>query len=241
MSGEGDGEQKMNGGEYLYTYQGIQFDILNWQIENKTLATTCGDKEEEFIRIFNAEVDRVKRIIECKLSDFKLAVHSLQLKLKLNASTLNCIYLNVQDAESTNFEHVLGNLINHLISFEHFVRVNTVAIDTIVRKHDMLSGIRSTWFEVQQIHKCFTGYLTELDALALSISDAYSYLRESNNQQESVCQTENQTERETDVRNDFFERKSAKFWIAPEHVFAVKMAIIQHLPQYIYKRSPAKR
>lgn len=124
-----------------------------------------------------------------------------------------------------------------LISLDKFIRQNCIAIQKIVKKFDkrLQFGV-APWFHAQLMEN--EAFLkVNLDALLIALSDTYEQLDKIRCQvADSAKDSQNKKE---GISAQTFERNTTKYWVRAENLMAIKVAIIQNLPVYLFDRKAA--
>ncbi|CAH1773898.1 unnamed protein product [Owenia fusiformis] len=204
-----------------YGHQYMQYKLLKMHVKEQK-GNNDPQKEVEFVRMLESELQRIKKLISAKIDELKSAGQGLQMSVKM-ADISN----EIPDLQR------LGNqadvLATDMAEIERFVFYNKEGFRKIVKKHDKVTGTRSFWFEAQKHAEFFSDLAHELEGILIQLSDIYEYIREK--------QGGNKVSAEHKVSQETFERKSTKYWIAMEDAFLLKTMLVKHMPLYIFSRT----
>lgn len=116
----------------------------------------------------------------------------------------------------------LKKALEETCAFSEFIRVNIEGFKTVLLRHDKKSG-----YELISVYrKLFKKRLEDIEGLNKLIYSA-SRLK--------LKTIDVKKERESGTE---FVRKTCKFWVHPENLYALELKIVRHLPVYVYNPNP---
>ncbi|KAG1378530.1 hypothetical protein G6F61_005751 [Rhizopus arrhizus] len=202
----------------------VSYDILKYELKNRQLdhAWTAKD-EQEFINLLDNELSKVYDFINAKLSE-------IDARILYCERTIQTLRKNPGMASEANFgimDEALTEILFDVNDLSKFTRVNFVAIQKILKKHDKWTHI--------QLKQAFVEKLREkpLDKQRFDVAIIYiSALHD-------ICRNRGQQPLGNSASGgdqNAFERATAKYWIHPDNITEVKAIIMLHLPVLIYNK-----
>lgn len=111
---------------------------------------------------------------------------------------------------------------DEMAAFSEFIRINIEGFKTILLRHDKKTGHSL----VPEYRKVFKNKLDEIDGLNKLMYSA-SRLK--------LKTLEIKKEKESGTT---FVRKTCKYWVHPENLYALKLKIVKNLPVYVFNSNP---
>ncbi|CAO3664077.1 unnamed protein product [Rhizopus microsporus] len=199
-------------------YDGLKYELKNRQLDH---GWTAKD-EEEFIEMLDNELSKVYDFVNAKLSE-------IDARILYCERTIQTLQKNPSTASDTNYsimDEALTEILFDVNDLSRFTRINFVAFQKILKKHDKWTGL--------QLKQAFVEKLREkpldkqrFDVAIIYISALHDICR--NRGKKSINDTAFEDQNE-------FERATAKYWIHPDNITEVKAIIMLHLPVYIYNK-----
>jgi len=119
-------------------------------------------------------------------------------------------------------KHELSTTLDEMCAFSEFIRINIEGFKTVLLRHDKKSGYEL----ISEYRRIFKKRLENIDGLNKLIYSA-SRLK--------LKSIDVKKEKESDSE---FIRKTNKFWVHPENLYALELKIVKHLPVYVYNPNP---
>lgn len=199
-------------------YDGLKHELKNRQLDH---GWTAND-EEEFIEMLDNELSKVYDFVNAKLSEIDARI----LYCERTIQTLQKNPAMASDANYSIMDEALTEILFDVNDLSRFTRINFVAFQKILKKHDKWTGL--------QLKQAFVEKLREkpldkqrFDVAIIYISALHDICR--NRGKKSIDDTAFEDQNE-------FERATAKYWIHPDNITEVKAIIMLHLPVYIYNK-----
>ncbi|XP_013413499.1 vacuolar transporter chaperone 4-like [Lingula anatina] len=226
--------------ESKHGYQSLQYDTLKSFIQR----SSGNDSEGEFVQILIDELGRTKQFISVKIKELRITLQrlqnqedDLQQKCQSSKSKRENGFSPIQ-----RLTELTDNFVEELKELAKFTLLNGEGFRMIVEQHDKLTGVVSNWYFAQNHEQFFGRAFNELEAFLFHVSAVYGTIRSV----QAECEGSKGSDSEENGESDVFERKSVKYWVKAEDTFAVKAALIKHLPVYVFKdkkrtKFPAKQ
>lgn len=132
------------------------------------------------------------------------------------------MYSIEEEIKNKKIFKVLSEAQDEMAAFAEFIRINIEGFKTILLKHDKKTG----YTLVPEYRKVFKKKLNSIAGLNKLIYSA-SRLK--------LKTIEVKTKKESGVA---FVRKTSKYWVHPENLYALKLKIVKNLPVYVYDPDP---
>ena len=130
--------------------------------------------------------------------------------------------------ELSRIETAAVDTCSSAVSLDRFVILNYLGFIKIAKKHDKLTG-RCARHLLQQRLATNSFLQHRFDAVVVSMSDVFATLRARRAGKASSAAVW--------VPPTDFERATVKYWVTPEDVLAVKLALVKHLPVLVFGRA----
>ena len=131
-----------------------------------------------------------------------------------------------------HFKHELGKIGFELGTLGRYTRLNFTGILKILKKHD-----KYTTYKLKPVFLLHFRnnplYIHNMDLLLLRLSNLYNRLSSPTSQQIPSGRPSAGASNNSET----FVRKTAKYWVHPDNVTDVKLAILKHLPVIVYNSS----
>ncbi|RCH81786.1 vacuolar transporter chaperone, partial [Rhizopus stolonifer] len=200
----------------------VSYDMLKYELKNrqKDHGWTAQD-EKEFTQMLDTELCKVYEFVNAKLTE-------IDARILYCERTIQTLQANpAMVAHYTMMDEALTEILFDLNDVSKFTRVNYVAIQKMLKKHDKWTGI-----DLKQV---FVSKLRERPLDKQRFDVAIVYISALHN----ICRNRgNQSKGDSTLGEDqhAFERATAKYWIHPDNITEVKAIIMLHLPVLIYDK-----
>ncbi|KAI8085589.1 VTC domain-containing protein [Thamnidium elegans] len=202
----------------------ISYDILKKELKIRQLDHGWTDKDEsEFTHLLDNELTKVYDFVNAKLSEIDARI----LYCERTIQTLQKNPTMASDANYGIMDEALTEILFDVNDLSRFTRVNFVAIQKILKKHDK-------WTKLNLKHD-FVARLREkpLDKQRFDVAIIYiSALHD-------ICRNRGKQSPGNSASGgdqNAFERATAKYWIHPDNITEVKAIIMLHLPVLIFNK-----
>lgn len=202
----------------------IAYDVLKQELKSRQLDHGWTDKDEsDFTNLLDNELTKVYDFINAKLSE-------IDARILYCERTIQTLQKNPSMASDANYgimDEALTEILFDVNDLSRFTRVNFVAIQKILKKHDKWTGLN--------LKHEFVGKLREkpLDKQRFDVAIIYiSALHD-------ICRNRGKQSPGNSASGgdqNAFERATAKYWIHPDNITEVKAIIMLHLPVLIFNK-----
>lgn len=152
-------------------------------------------------------------------SQFNDVFSFVQFKYEDLQANLNSIEAYIQEKRGASDLEILQE---ELYAFAEFIRVNIEGFKIIIQKHDKKSG-----FSINSLYKkIFDKKLEDIEDLNRIIYNV------------SRLKLKTIKIGESKENNLCFVRKTTKYWVHPENLYALKLKIVKNLPIYVFNGEP---
>ncbi|KAI7866183.1 VTC domain-containing protein [Spinellus fusiger] len=203
----------------------MAYDLLKQELKTRQLHHTWAEKDEEdFIGLLDNELTKVYDFINAKLSELDTRIiyceRTIQTLSKNTSMNSNASY-SLMDESLTEILFDVNDL-------SRFTRVNFVAFQKILKKHDKWTylNLRQDYVQALQ-NKPLDNQ--RFDVMIVYISALHDICR--NYGKKSMGNSASGGDQNA------FERATAKYWIHPDNVTEVKSIIMLHLPVLIFDKT----
>ncbi|KAJ2964867.1 hypothetical protein NQZ79_g405 [Umbelopsis isabellina] len=209
--------------EYL-AYDNIKMDLKARQLDH----TWNAEDETHFKQILVIEFDKVGSFITRKQAEIESRISYCERMLTSVANTgiasINEQTTNVYNAMSETLTEILFD-VNDL---SRFTRINYLAFQKILKKHDKWTGMSTRYEMVGQFQKHQLDN-QRFDVSIVRISALHDLCRQRGNPRTGNAAAGGD--------QNAFERATAKYWIHPDNITEVKAIILFHLPVLIFNQN----
>ncbi|KAI9030912.1 VTC domain-containing protein [Phycomyces nitens] len=200
----------------------IAYDTLKKELKARTQNRIWSDQDEyEFVCLLDNEHIKVHDFINAKLSEIdtrilycERTIQSLQ-----NSETMN------SDAGYSLMDETLTEILFDVNDLSRFTRVNFLAIQKILKKHDRWTLLNLRQEYVLKLRE------KPLDKQRFDVAIVYiSALHD-------ICRNRGKKHTGNSAAGgdqNAFERATAKYWIHPDNITEVKAIIMLHLPVLVF-------
>ncbi|KAI8968416.1 VTC domain-containing protein [Mycotypha africana] len=203
----------------------ISYDVLKHELKSRQLDHGWSEKDEiEFVGLLENELTKVYDFVNAKLSE-------IDARILYCERTIQTLQKNPTMASDVNYsimDEALTEILFDVNDLSRFTRVNFVAIQKILKKHDKWTGLN--------LKHDFVGKLREkpLDKQRFDVAIIYiSALHD-------ICRNRGKSSPGNSASGgdqNAFERATAKYWIHPDNITEVKSIIMLHLPVLIFDKN----
>ncbi|CEP14588.1 hypothetical protein [Parasitella parasitica] len=202
----------------------VSYDVLKQELKSRQLDHGWTDKDErDFTNLLDNELTKVYDFVNAKLSE-------IDARILYCERTIQTLQKNSSMASDANYgimDEALTEILFDVNDLSRFTRVNFVAIQKILKKHDKWTGLN--------LKRDFVGKLREkpLDKQRFDVAIIYiSALHD-------ICRNRGKQSPGNSASGgdqNAFERATAKYWIHPDNITEVKAIIMLHLPVLIFNK-----
>ncbi|KAI8149978.1 VTC domain-containing protein [Fennellomyces sp. T-0311] len=205
----------------------IQYDYLKYELKKRQLSDAgwTGQDEQDFIRILEAELDKVYDFVTAKLAEVEARVTYCERTLHINAASKSA------SSQRQMVDDTLTEALFDINDLAKFTRLNYTGFQKILKKHDKWTGIN--------LHQGFIPKMRakpldkqRFDVPIIYISALHDICRNTRTASPYV---------QGDDDGDVFERATAKYWVHPDNITEVKAILMLHLPVYLYDSPDVKQ
>ncbi|KAI7905327.1 VTC domain-containing protein [Cokeromyces recurvatus] len=203
----------------------VSYDVLKQELKSRQLDHGWTDKDkQDFTSLLDNELSKVYDFINAKLSE-------IDARILYCERTIQTLQKKPSISSDTNYsimDEALTEILFDVNDLSRFTRVNYVAIQKILKKHDKWTGLNLKHEFITQLRK------KPLDKQRFDVAIVYiSALHD-------ICR--NQGEQSSgnsgaDRDQNAFKRATAKYWIHPDNITEVKAIIMLHLPVLIFDKN----
>ncbi|KAI9493343.1 VTC domain-containing protein [Zychaea mexicana] len=208
----------------------VAYDVLKQELKSRQLDHGWTQQDEaDFVHLLDNELTKVYDFINAKLSEIDARI----LYCERTIHTLHNNPTMQTDASYKIMDEALTEILFDVNDLSKFTRVNYMAIQKMLKKHDRWTGLDLKQAFVQKLRdKPLDNQ--RFDVSIVYISALHALCRSRGNRQASS--SDNKTGINADGDQNAFERATAKYWIHPDNVTEVKAIIMLHLPVLIFNR-----
>ncbi|KAI8641046.1 VTC domain-containing protein [Parasitella parasitica] len=202
----------------------ISYDVLKQELKSRQLDHGWTDRDErDFTNLLDNELTKVYDFVNAKLAE-------IDARILYCERTIQTLQKNTSMASDANYgimDEALTEILFDVNDLSRFTRVNFVAIQKILKKHDKWTGLN--------LKRDFVGKLREkpLDKQRFDVAIIYiSALHD-------ICRNRGKQSPGNSASGgdqNAFERATAKYWIHPDNITEVKAIIMLHLPVLIFNK-----
>ncbi|ORX51248.1 SPX-domain-containing protein [Hesseltinella vesiculosa] len=202
----------------------VAYDVLKQELKTRQVDHGWADRDEaDFIQLLDNELAKVYDFVNAKLSeiDARILYCERTIQTLQKNSTMN------SDANYRIMDEALTEILFDVNDLSKFTRVNFLAIQKILKKHDKWTGLNLKQDYVAKLRE------KPLDKQRFDVAIVYiSALHD-------ICRHQGKTNDAKPIGGDqnAFERATAKYWIHPDNITEVKAIIMLHLPVLIFNKS----
>ncbi|KGG52092.1 hypothetical protein DI09_20p90 [Mitosporidium daphniae] len=190
----------------------LEYDKLKEMLKERSDENFSEEDEALFVERLEKEVSKLQR----KIQHYEDVFGRVSLP-KLNENAV------------AHFKQELGNIGFELGTLGRYTRLNFTGILKILKKHD-----KHTDYKLKPMFLLHFRnnplYIHNMDILLLRLSNLYNRLSSPSSQEASV----DRQSANGSTNSETFIRKTAKYWVHPDNVTDVKLAILKHLPVIVY-------
>ncbi|KAI8072566.1 VTC domain-containing protein [Gongronella butleri] len=202
----------------------IAYDVLKQELKTRQLDHSWTDRDEaDFVNLLDNELSKVYDFVNAKLSEIDARI----LYCERTIQTLKKNSTMHSDANYRIMDEALTEILFDVNDLSKFTRVNFLAIQKILKKHDKWTGLNLKQEYVAKLRE------KPLDKQRFDVAIVYiSALHD-------ICRHQGKTNDAKPIGGDqnAFERATAKYWIHPDNITEVKAIIMLHLPVLIFNKS----
>ncbi|KAI9350425.1 VTC domain-containing protein [Pilaira anomala] len=202
----------------------ISYDILKKELKIRQLDHGWTDKDEsDFTNLLDNELTKVYDFVNAKLSE-------IDARILYCERTIQTLQKNPSVSSDANYgimDEALTEILFDVNDLSRFTRVNFVAIQKILKKHDKWTGLNLKHDFVNKLRE------KPLDKQRFDVAIIYiSALHD-------ICRNRGKQSPGNSASGgdqNAFERATAKYWIHPDNITEVKAIIMLHLPVLIFNK-----
>ncbi|KAI8373570.1 VTC domain-containing protein [Choanephora cucurbitarum] len=202
----------------------VEYDLLKYELKNRQLNHGWTKKDDiHFTSLLEKELTKVYDFVNAKLAE----IDSRILYCERTIQTLQKNSAANAEANYSIMDEALTEILFDVNDLSRFTRVNYVAIQKILKKHDK-------WTQLN-LKQEFVTRLREkpLDKQRFDVAIVYiSALHD-------ICRNQGRQSPGNSASGgdqNAFERATAKYWIHPDNITEVKAIIMLHLPVLIFDK-----
>ncbi|KAF7684079.1 Vacuolar transporter chaperone 4 [Astathelohania contejeani] len=196
--------------------------MLPFEKNNHMVVEFDSEKEQEFKKLFEDELDRVVNFIEEKKKYYEIKLDKIEkvvkkIKKKDNKKTK-------KEKDKKNRNHIQKKVIflqTEIRNLSEFVKINTVGFKNLLKKHDKYTKYKLMHIFKKQLKERIKS-INLLDKLLYKISKIM------------LINTEDKLKKNK-LSNVEFIRKTNKYWVHRDNIASLKCIIVKHLPIYVYE------
>ncbi|KAI8333826.1 VTC domain-containing protein [Chlamydoabsidia padenii] len=202
----------------------IAYDVLKQELKTRQQDHSWTEQDEsDFVLLLDNELTKVYDFVNAKLTE----IDSRILYCERTIQTLQKNSTMHSDANYRIMDEALTEILFDVNDLSKFTRVNFLAIQKILKKHDKWTGLN--------LKQDYVGKLREkpLDKQRFDVAIVYiSALHD-------ICRRQGKANEAKPMGGDqnAFERATAKYWIHPDNITEVKAIIMLHLPVLIFNKA----
>ncbi|KAI9319882.1 VTC domain-containing protein [Dichotomocladium elegans] len=204
----------------------VAYDVLKQELKSRQLDHGWTDADEhDFVQLLDNELTKVYDFVTAKLSEIDARI----LYCERTIQTLQNNPTMQTDVSYSLMDEALTEILFDVNDLSRFSRVNYVAIQKILKKHDRWTMMDLKQAYVQKLRD------RPLDNQRFDVAIVYiSALHD-------ICRNRGHRNANKGVNADgsqnAFERATAKYWIHPDNITEVKAIIMLHLPVLVFDKS----
>lgn len=201
----------------------VEYDLLKYELKNRQLNFGWTQKDETyFVGLLEKELAKVYDFVDTKLAE-------IDSRILYCERTIQTLQRNNTNAE-VNYsimDEALTEILFDVNDLSRFTRVNYVAIQKILKKHDKWTRLNLKQEFVIKLRE------KPLDKQRFDVAIVYiSALHD-------ICRNQGRQSPGNSASGgdqNAFERATAKYWIHPDNITEVKAIIMLHLPVLIFDK-----
>lgn len=201
----------------------VAYDVLKQELKTRQLDHPWTERDEsDFILLLDNELTKVYDFVNAKLSEIDARI----LYCERTIQTLQKNPTMHSDANYRIMDEALTEILFDVNDLSKFTRVNYLAFQKILKKHDKWTGLNLKQDFVNNLRA------KPLDKQRFDVAIVYiSALHD-------ICRNQGKANEAKPVGGDqnAFERATAKYWIHPDNVTEVKAIIMLHLPVLVFNK-----
>ncbi|KAG2225997.1 hypothetical protein INT45_002463 [Circinella minor] len=207
----------------------VAYDVLKQELKSRQLDHGWTQQDEvDFVHLLDNELTKVYDFINAKLSEIDARI----LYCERTIHTLHNNPTMQTDISYGIMDEALTEILFDVNDLSKFTRVNFVAIQKILKKHDRWTGLDLKQAFVQKLRdKPLDNQ--RFDVAIVYISALHDLCRNRGNKQSGDGE---KAAVNADGDQNAFERATAKYWIHPDNITEVKAIIMLHLPVLIFDK-----
>ncbi|CAO3591907.1 unnamed protein product [Absidia cylindrospora] len=202
----------------------IAYDVLKQELKSRQLNHSWTERDESaFVGLLDNELTKVYDFVNAKLSEIDARI----LYCERTIQTLQKNSTMHSDANYRIMDEALTEILFDVNDLSKFTRVNFLAIQKILKKHDKWTGLDLKHEYVSKLRE------KPLDKQRFDVAIVYiSALHD-------ICRHQGKANDAKPLGGDqnAFERATAKYWIHPDNITEVKAIIMLHLPVLIFNKA----
>ncbi|KAI7862455.1 VTC domain-containing protein [Spinellus fusiger] len=203
----------------------VAYEVLKQELKTRTQNHIWTDADEaDFVGLLDNELTKVYDFINAKLSeiDARILYCERTIQALQKSQTVN------SDASYSLMDETLTEILFDVNDLSKFTRMNYMAIQKILKKHDRWTLLNLKQDYVQKLRE------KSLDKQRFDVAIVYiSALHD-------ICRNRGQQSPGNSASGgdqNAFERATAKYWIHPDNITEVKAIIMLHLPVLVFNKS----
>ncbi|CAO3621355.1 unnamed protein product [Cunninghamella blakesleeana] len=201
----------------------VAYDVLKQELKTRQLDHPWTERDEsDFILLLDNELTKVYDFVNAKLSEIDARI----LYCERTIQTLQKNPTMHSDANYRIMDEALTEILFDVNDLSKFTRVNYLAIQKILKKHDKWTGLN---LKQDFVHHLRAKPLDKqrFDVAIVYISALHDICRNHGKENDA---------KPTGGDQNAFERATAKYWIHPDNVTEVKAIIMLHLPVLVFNK-----
>ncbi|KAI8336738.1 VTC domain-containing protein [Chlamydoabsidia padenii] len=202
----------------------IAYDVLKQELKTRQEDHSWTERDEnDFVLLLDNELTKVYDFVNAKLTE-------IDSRILYCERTIQTLQKNTTMHSDTNYrimDEALTEILFDVNDLSKFTRVNFLAIQKILKKHDKWTGLDLKHQYVSKLRE------KPLDKQRFDVAIVYiSALHD-------ICRRQGKANEAKPLGGDqnAFERATAKYWIHPDNITEVKAIIMLHLPVLIFNKS----
>ncbi|KAI7891580.1 VTC domain-containing protein [Mucor mucedo] len=202
----------------------VSYDILKQELKTRQLDHGWTQKDaSDFTNLLENELSKVYDFVNAKLSE-------IDARILYCERTIQTLQKNPSMSSDANYgimDEALTEILFDVNDLSRFTRVNFVAIQKILKKHDKWTGLHLKHDFITKLRE------KPLDKQRFDVAIIYiSALHD-------ICRNRGKQSPGNSASGgdqNAFERATAKYWIHPDNITEVKAIIMLHLPVLIFNK-----
>ncbi|KAG2187295.1 hypothetical protein INT44_004980 [Umbelopsis vinacea] len=208
--------------DYL-SYDSVKMDLKARQLDHKWNSAD----EAHFKQIIEIEFDKVGNFITRKQAELETRISYCERVLTSVANT-GLASINEQTSQVyTSMNETLTEILFDVNDLSKFTRINYLAFQKIIKKHDKWTGLDAR-HELVNLFQKYELDNQRFDVVIVRISTLHDLCRLRGGQRTGDSAAGGD--------QNAFERATAKYWIHPDNITEVKAIILFHLPVLVFNQ-----